>query len=131
VASPDFIGVGWAFPITSTWGRITSNGGEDRIHQSMTLILATTVGERVMLPSFGSRLKELVFAPVNSATLQLASTYAREALEQWEHRIVVDDVSTGVDRAAANRALITVTYHLRDTNIPGNMVYPFYLSGGI
>ena len=47
-----------------------------------------------MRPEFGSRLHSLVFAPINSSTMNLARYYAEEALTRWEPRIELDDVDT-------------------------------------
>jgi phage baseplate assembly protein W len=108
-------------------GKVTMNDGVERIHQSIGMILGTARGERVMNPLFGSRLSELTFAPINVATYELAAFFVREALELWERRIVVQKVSATVDPAAPSVLLIHVSYLIKDTNTPGNMVYPYYL----
>ncbi len=123
----DFLGQGWSFPIATKGGRVMFAIGELDIKQSIMLILATGLGERVMEPQFGSRLNELVFAAQNTATFALASYYVKESLAQWEPRIVVSDVIVTRDPAQINLLNITVNYIVRATNVPNNLVYPFYL----
>ncbi len=139
MAKNDFIGAGWLFAfdplsygVQLENGCVVMNGGMERIHQSIGIILGTARGERVMNPTFGSRLHELTFAPLNVSTYELASFFAREALELWEKRILVQKVAAASDPSAPNVLLIQVAYLLKDTNTPGNMVYPYYLdqSGG-
>ena len=84
----DFIGRGWAFP-----PRIDAQGGValtselSEIDQAIGIILTTSLGQRVMRPSFGSRLHELVFAPNNAETSARAQRFVEQALGRWEPRI--------------------------------------------
>lgn len=53
-ATRDFLGVGWKFPLQVTpAGRIAQSRYEQRVEESIYLILSTARGERVMLPGFG------------------------------------------------------------------------------
>jgi phage baseplate assembly protein W len=124
----DFLGRGWSFPLTLDMGAVQWAIGDDSIRQAVLIILQTGLGERVLAPTFGSRLSELVFSPVNQATMKLAELYTRQALEQWEPRIDVASVSATADQQQPNRLLITVSYVVRATNRPDNIVYPFYLA---
>jgi len=58
------------FSFDST-GRTGQSSDSDHIEQMLELLLLTSPGERVMRPSFGSGIQQLVFAP-NS--LELAAT---------------------------------------------------------
>ncbi|UCD87229.1 MAG: GPW/gp25 family protein, partial [Desulfobacterales bacterium] len=59
----DFLGRGWSFPLHPVAGRLTWVGGEEKIRQSLWLILATAPGERAMRPEFGCAIHDLVFEP--------------------------------------------------------------------
>ncbi|MBW8824689.1 MAG: baseplate assembly protein [Phage 64_12] len=76
--------------------------GEAHLVQSMSDILTTPIGSRVMRRDYGSRLLELVDAPFNAATrLQLYSAVAT-ALLRWEPRISLTRVEISVgDRRGA------------------------------
>ena len=67
--------------------------GLAHLRQSVGDILTTPIGTRVMRRDYGSRLYRLVDAPMNDATRldMMAATY--EALEIWEPRLTVDQVS--------------------------------------
>jgi uncharacterized protein len=123
----DFLGRGWAFPVRVQGGRVLFAADDQDIRQAILLILQTAPGERVMLPTFGCRINELVFAAGNASSLSLAQLYVREALEQWEPRIQVAAVAASIDTKQPNCMLISVDYVVRDRNRPDNLVYPFYL----
>lgn len=65
----------------------------NHIRQSVGHILTTPLGSRVMNRAYGSKLFQLVDAPLNPSTkLQMIAATA-EALAQWEPRIKLNNVS--------------------------------------
>ena len=126
-----FLGIGWKFPLQVTPnGKIAASRYEQRIEESIYLILNTAKGERVMLPEFGCGIHELVFAPNNSTTLSVVTHMVREALVMFEPRIDLMDVRVEVAPEQLNLLLIRVNYRVRATNTMGNLVYPFYITEG-
>jgi phage baseplate assembly protein W len=124
----DFLGTGLAFPLRVTpGGRIATASTEQRIEESIYLILGTRIGERVMLPAFGCAIHDLSFAPNNAATRTRAIDAVRRALVSFESRIDVLEVSAASAPGEANLLLVRVDYRLRGNNAIGNLVYPFYL----
>jgi hypothetical protein len=124
----DFLGVGWKFPLQVTpGGKIARARYEQRIEESIYLILSTSKGERVMLPDFGCGIHDLVFAPNNSATIAVVVQTVREALVAFEPRIDVLDISAESAPDAPNLLLIRINYRIRANNARGNLVYPFYI----
>jgi len=99
ILSIDFIGRGWSFPpqINSRGGLALADRYED-IAQAIHIILSSVPGERVMRPTFGSRLHELIFASINSETMALARRYVQDALSMWEPRIRIIDIVVSPDR---------------------------------
>ncbi len=83
-----------------------------------------------MRPDFGSRLHELVFAPINSSTKSLIAHYATEALVTWESRIDVLRIDVSDEEAAHGKLFVNIEYKVRATNSIFNLVYPFYLAEG-
>lgn len=129
--SKKFLGRGWGFPVdVDVDGRVPYVSEEEKIQQSALIILGTARGERVMRPDFGSRLHELVFAPMNAGTKSLVAHYAIDALVTWEPRIDVLRVTSEEDPGARGKLLVNVEYRVRSTNSIFNLVYPFYLKGG-
>jgi phage baseplate assembly protein W len=128
MTAPDFLGRGWAFPVTvDTDGRIAMAGDDDGVRQSIRSILSTAPGERVMRPDFGCPLQDLVFAVNDTATAAQVSAAVREALALWEPRIDVLDVYAAADPDVAEVLRIEINYEVRATNSRFNLVYPFYL----
>ena len=122
-----YLGQGIAFPLkVNVQGSVQLSATTRNIEESILLILRTNLGERVYRPNFGSRLSELVFAPMNIQTLLLIRLYVEEALEMWEPRIVLDAVSTDPD-PVRGRVNITIEYHPKDSHDTRSLVYPFYL----
>ena len=66
--------------------------GIDHLRQSIIDILTTPVGSRVMRRDYGSRLYELVDAPMNRATLVDIYAATAEALLKWEPRLALKRV---------------------------------------
>ena len=67
-------------------------GGLDHLRQSITDILTTPVGTRVMRRAYGSDLYRLVDAPLNRSTVLEIFTATAVAIARWEPRVEVDGV---------------------------------------
>ncbi len=64
-------------------GRIFADGGDSLLHGKVLQLLLTSPGERVNLPEFGTRLRDLVFDP-NNEILAAATEFAvSRALERF------------------------------------------------
>ena len=124
----EFLGVGWKFPLQVTpGGKIARASQEQRIEESIYLILSTAKGERVTLPDFGCGIHDLVFEPNNSTTVAIVVHTVREALVAYEARIDVLDISGETAPEELNLLLIRINYRIRANNARGNLVYPFYI----
>jgi uncharacterized protein len=125
MASP--IGKGLGFPFkTNVQGSLQLTAEGQNLEESIHLILRTNLGERVYRPEFGSRLSELVFAPLNTNTLLLLRLYVEEALDAWEPRIDLEEIITDPD-PVRGRVEITIKYRPKDSYDLRSLVYPFYL----
>ena len=124
----EFSGAGIAFPMrTDAIGGVALVAREREIEEAIRLILGTAPGERPMRPEFGCRISEHVFAPANATTAGQLSFDVRVALDRWEPRIDVDDVEVTFDHAENGVLYIDITYRIRGTNDPRNLVFPFYV----
>ncbi len=127
----NFLGVGWKFPVQVTPdGAIARARYEQRVEESVYLILSTSLGERVMLPDFGCTIHELLFAPNNEATISDVTQRVRAALVSHEPRIDVLDINVETAPETPNLLLIRINYRIRSSNAQANLVYPFYLTEG-
>ena len=126
-----YLGVGWKFPLQVTpSGKIAQARYEQKIEESIYLILSTAPGERLMMPDFGCGIHDLVFAPNNASTPTRVVQAVRKALAAYEPRIDVLDLNAQTAPDPPNLLLIRISYRIRSNNAVGNLVYPFYIQEG-
>jgi phage baseplate assembly protein W len=124
----NFLGKGWKYPVeVDRAGGIATSDLDEGIRQSIHIILGTAPGERVMRPSFGCSIHDLVYAPNNLNTASLAAHFCVEALSKWEPRIEEVEAHADPSDDDPNRLDIIIKYKVRATNSSRNLVYPFYI----
>lgn len=126
------LGRGWSFPVEPdrVTQRLSYAADEEKIQQAIKVVLGTARGERVMRPDFGSRLRDLVFAPLNSSTKSLVARAVTDALVKWEPRIDVLNVRADDKVTDPGTLVVNIEYRVRATNSVFNLVYPLYLREG-
>jgi phage baseplate assembly protein W len=105
----------------------------DNLEQALLLRFMTRQGELTLLghPDYGSRLHELIGQPNTESTRNRAKMYTLIALgaePRVAHVISVDVVTDAVDRSRIN---ITARLQTLHENTPLNLVFPFFLEGGV
>lgn len=124
----DFVGAGWPFPLrTDRTGSVALVDSTREVEESIALILATSPGERPMRPDFGCAVHDYVFAPADASTAGDIAYAVQVALERWEPRIDLEDVTVRFDQVDEGVLLIDISYALRGSNDPRNLVFPFYV----
>jgi phage baseplate assembly protein W len=126
----DFKGSGWGFPIhiDPATGALAAAQDEDKIRQSIWMILTTAPGERVMRGDFGCGIHNLVFESFSDAAIGQVLNEVAQALSRFEPRIDVLGIDVAPDRDEPNVLLIAINYVVRSSNSRFNLVYPFYVS---
>lgn len=128
--SKEYLGRGLAFPFQmDPRGAVLLARGEEDVLQSIIIILRTRPGERVMRPTFGCRVHELLFEPRDATTASLIETYVKEALDFWEPRIQVLSVISSADSENDGTILVQINYEIKTSHDVRSIVYPFYLAG--
>ena len=125
-----FLGIGWAFPVCLSGGRVLMSEYEKDIREAIFVILRTNPGERVMRPEFGAGLRDFLFESISTETIERLRTRVSQALIDFEPRIDVNSLAINVDTSEPNKLLIEMHYTVRATNTQHNLVYPFYLEEG-
>lgn len=127
IAGGGFVGYGIDFPVTvGPHGRIQTVTGEQNIERSMRLIIGTAYGERPMRPEFGCGIHDLVFETATASIASHARIHVQDSLRRWEPR--VDVLAVHVDHSERENALmINVTYQMKDSYSPRNLLVPFYM----
>lgn len=127
-----FLGSGWSFPVQADplTGKILMVSQEEDIRQAVRLILMTRQGERVMRPELGCRIYDFAFGTADHTSLSRMEHAVEEALEIWEPRIADVEAHVSVEDGALGCLMVEVSYRVRSTNNPYNLVFPFYLNEG-
>ena len=94
-------------------GRTAQTDDADHIRDLIYQVLFTSPGERVMRPTFGSGLLQLVFAPNSDVLAATTQMLVQGALQQWlGDLIVVEALSVEAEDATLR---VTVQYVIRRT----------------
>lgn len=111
-------------------GQLAYTGGEEKIRQSIWIILSTAPGERQMRPDFGCGIHDLVFQPNTAALRGLIRQKVLDTLVRYEPRIDVTEVRVDLPPEARNYLLIRIDYRIRSNNAFYNLVFPFFINEG-
>ncbi|MEC8885144.1 MAG: GPW/gp25 family protein [Bacteroidota bacterium] len=127
-----FLGIGWSFPpeFNKETKSIQMVSAIEDINQSLHILLNTKLGERIMLPNYGSSLSDFVFEGLNMSTRTYILDRVKIAILYNERRIELDKIDFDQSRILEGEVLMIVHYTVRLTNSRGNMVYPFYINEG-
>jgi uncharacterized protein len=123
-----FIGNGLNFPLrVDARGELMLVTGVNDIEQSIRIILGTHPGERVMRPTFGCNAYELIYEPINPATISLLQEYVDEALRLWEPRIDVQSINVIANEGQDGSLMAEIEYIVKANHDIRNLVYPFFI----
>lgn len=103
-------------PFTRTGrGYFGAKGTRAVVWSSIVTLLLTPIGSRVIRPDYGSRIATLPMSPNDSLTASLAKVYVIDAVERWEPRAEILDVSVTTD-PTEHQFILGITYRLRQEN---------------
>jgi uncharacterized protein len=130
--SKAFMGRGWEFPIhfDPGTGAVRMLSDEEDIHNSLDVLFATAVGERIMRPDYGSELDSFVFTPLNKSVITYMKAIISDAILFYEARIITEDIRIEPAKDRDGVLEIEITYRVSATNNRYNYVYPFYKKEG-
>lgn len=119
-----YLGKTIQFPIVlNQYGRPDLAEGEDTIPGSIEMILGTPKGSRFFLPQYGSDIDTLMFMPNDEILQSLLYTIIFDALDTWEKRIKVLDITF---TSTNERVDCKIQYQILKSNEVKSFVYPFY-----
>lgn len=126
-AVPAFLGRGWSFPPTfDPFHRtVVMVAGEVDIRESLNILLSTSLGERVMLATYGADLISKVFTTLTTTTANEIATMVTRAITEWEPRVSVENVVVS-ESILDGWVAISIDYMVRQTNTRSNIVFPYY-----
>jgi phage baseplate assembly protein W len=127
-----FLGRGWSFPpqFDAFTGEAYTSQREADIVESLSILLETRPGERVMQPAYGCRLQDLVFEPMNGETRAAIRLAIQQAIMFFEPRITLQTVDVRTEDWLGGVLRIGLTYVVNETNTRHNIVFPYYIEEG-
>lgn len=90
------------------------------INQALKNLLMTVRGERFFNPEFGTRVPELLFEQFDPITGQVLHEEIKMAIETWEPRIELLDISIQMDYDSLTY-ILDVAYRIKSTAELGNL----------
>lgn len=102
----------------------------EHIAQSMTDILTTRIGSRVMRREYGSLLPELVDHPFNDVTCLRVYSGAVMALMRWEPRVSLSRVQF-LGANLQGKSVLDLEGSVVDSNEPFSLSLPLQLGGSV
>ena len=92
-------------------GRTATTTEDAHVREMIEQVLFTAPGERVMRPTFGSGVLQLVFAPNGTVLADATQFLVQSALQEWlADIIVVDAVEVSAEDSTLN---VTVVYTVK------------------
>ncbi len=128
----DFLGSGWAFPVTFSAGNHELNltQYENNINDNIDIVLQTMYGERPLTPQFGSGLRRFFFKNMTPTLKAEIRDAVESSLLDNEPRITVLDIQVDFVDQRNGLVEIHITYMYNQTNTRHNYVFPFYIKEG-
>ncbi len=102
----------------------------DHIGQSISDILTTRIGTRIMRREYGSLLPELVDHPFNDATRLRLYAGTVMALMRWEPRISLSRVQF-LGANLQGQSVLELEGSVVDSNEPMSLSVPLQMGGGV
>jgi phage baseplate assembly protein W len=107
------------FRLDGTGGVAQIGDDQSRIAQHFVTIIGTIIGERVMLPRYGSTTRLAVFGGNDPVTESIVASQLEAALALWEPTVTIKAVESNFDPANPSTMTIQIDYSID----PGNTVY--------
>jgi len=124
-----FLGTGWSFPPTFQKEKelgVDMVSYEKDIEQSLHILLHTTIGERIMLPKYGTDIYSYLFESISNSRIHLIKEMLRTAIIKFEPRIKLIKINLDESDYLDGVIKINLDYMIPLTNTRFNMVFPYY-----
>ena len=130
----EFLGRGWSFPPKFERNdevlELQMVSLEEDVRESLSILLSTLPGERVMQPTFGCGLNALVFENITESSVTRIKDLVERAILFFETRITLENIEVLAEEVNDGLIQIKLEYTIRTTNTRSNFVYPFYFQEG-
>ena len=109
MAKNKIIGSGFSFPMQiDALGGVAVTSDDENIRQSMMCIIGTAPGERIMRPTFGCAIHDILFEPNTAVTAAKIEYEVKRSLIEFEPRIGDIEVVDKRDDAELSSMNVTI-----------------------
>jgi len=128
----EFLGRGWSFPpqFDRASKAVLMLEEEADIESSLHILLSTKIGERVMQPTYGCNLDDMVFESMNLTMITYMKDLIQNAILYHEPRIELEKLDIDTSNQNEGVLLIVLYYMVKTTNSRFNYVFPYYINEG-
>ncbi len=128
---PEYCGLGLDL-LVSKKGDLQTVSGRENLGQAILHRMMTRQGELIDIghPDYGSRLHELIGEPNNESTRDLVRLYIKECISQEPRVQDIVSLLVNVHKDNPHAVLVDITVLPIKSNVPMNVVFPFYLEVG-
>jgi uncharacterized protein len=128
----NFLGKGWSFPpsFDLASGSVRMVKDELDIEQSLSILMATSIGERILRSDYGCGIHNISFENITTTLLTKIKRVIEKAILKYEPRIELKEVYFSKTKTLEGVLYIEIEYVVRSTNSRMNFVYPFYIKEG-
>ncbi len=127
-SGPEYSGLGLDL-LVSKKGDLQTVSGRENLGQAILHRMMTRQGELADIghPDYGSRLHELIGEPNNESTRDLVRLYIKECISQEPRVQDIVSLLVNVHKDNPHVVLVDLTVLPIKSNVPMNVVFPFYL----
>jgi len=105
----------WPLEGLSEDGRFVYTTDDDSVREVIRNILLTRPGERLRRKMFGAGITDFIHQNNNVTTRTMLANVVRKAVQQWETRVIVENVQVLPDQQELATVHINIRYRMRYT----------------
>jgi phage baseplate assembly protein W len=122
-----FLGRGWSFPprFDGKLGQLELVEMDEDVREALFVLFSTKRGERPTNPTYGCRVHDLIWRPINPTTIFLIKEAIEEAVREFEGRIEIQEIHVDTE-SADGTIFIHLDYIVTKVNVRTNIVFPYY-----
>jgi len=109
-------GVGIKIPFDGQTGITTTFTTKDAIKSNLLNFLLTGKRERILNPSFGSGLREVLFQPLSQDTIDQVEELIAGGVERFFPQVIINNLDVQLEQETSTLS-ITLGYSVANTNI--------------
>ena len=124
------------YKVRANWGKSSTELVDikisydiEAVKNSLTSIISTNPGERLLRPEFGLNIKRFLFSPATEHTAEIIGQLILDVIDRWEPRVTIREV-TIIPLAEDQRYDVTLDFTVPSLKTGGSLFGSFLEGGG-